>query len=95
MIERTQRQAARFVTSGNYSRYASVTQMLTDLNWPTLARCIIIIIIIYLICQKRQGDTKRQSLYEGVSLEDTKPKTEGTNTEKTQLQKNKKEHIHI
>ena len=38
MIERTQRQAARFVTS-NYSRYASVTQMLTDLNWPTLARC--------------------------------------------------------
>ena len=36
MIERTQRQAARFVTS-NYSRYASVTQMLTDLNWPTLA----------------------------------------------------------
>ena len=38
MIERTQRQAARFVTS-NYSRYASVTQMLTDLNWPKLARC--------------------------------------------------------
>ena len=38
MIERTQRQAARFVTS-NYSRYASVTQMLTNLNWPTLARC--------------------------------------------------------
>ena len=36
MIERTQRQAARFVTS-NYSRYTSVTQMLTDLNWPTLA----------------------------------------------------------
>ena len=37
MIERTLRQAARFVTS-NYSRYVSVTQMLTDLNWPTLAR---------------------------------------------------------
>ena len=38
MIEGTQQQAARFVTS-NYSRYASVMQMLTDLNWPTLARC--------------------------------------------------------
>ena len=38
MIERIQRQAARFVTS-NYSRYASVMQMLTDLNWPTLAQC--------------------------------------------------------
>ena len=31
--------------------------------------------IIYLICQKRQGDTKKQSLYKGVSLEDTKPIT--------------------
>ena len=48
---------------------------------------LLLLFIIYLICQKRQGDTKRQSLYEGVSLEDTKPKTEGTNTEKTQLQK--------
>ena len=38
MIERTRRQAARFVTS-NYSHYASVTQMLTDFNWPTLAQC--------------------------------------------------------
>ena len=36
----------------------------------------------YLICQKRQGDTKRQSLYKGVSLEDTKLKMEGTNSEK-------------
>ena len=35
MIERTQRQAARFVTN-KYSRYASV---ITDLNWPTLAQC--------------------------------------------------------
>ena len=38
LIKRTQRQAARFVTS-NYSRYVSVTQMLTGLNWPTLACC--------------------------------------------------------
>ena len=38
MIERTQQKAARFVTN-NYSRYASVTQMLTYLNWPTLAQC--------------------------------------------------------
>ena len=38
MIERTQQQAARFVTN-NYSCYASVTQILTDLNWPTLAQC--------------------------------------------------------
>ena len=35
--ERTQQQAARFVTS-NYS-HASITQMLIDPNWPTTARC--------------------------------------------------------
>jgi len=38
MIERCQRQAARFVMN-NYSSYASVTQMLNTLNWPTLAKC--------------------------------------------------------
>ena len=38
MIERSQRQAARFVMN-NFSSYASVTQMLTSLNWPTLAQC--------------------------------------------------------
>ena len=38
MIERSQRQAARFVMN-NFSHYASVTQMLTNLNWPTLAEC--------------------------------------------------------
>ena len=38
MIERSQRQAARFVMN-NFSPYASVTQMLTSLNWPTLAQC--------------------------------------------------------
>ena len=36
MIERSQRQTARFVMN-NFSPYASVTQMLTSLNWPTLA----------------------------------------------------------
>ena len=35
--DRTQRQEARFVTS-NYS-HASISQMLVDPNWPTLARC--------------------------------------------------------
>jgi len=34
-IENVQRPAARFVNN-NYSRYASVSEMLTDLNWPTL-----------------------------------------------------------
>ena len=43
-----------------------------------------------MICQKRQGDTNGQGLYKGVSLEYTKLKTEGTNTEKTQLQKPRK-----
>ena len=38
MIERSQRQAARFVMN-NFSPYASVTQMLISLNWPTLAQC--------------------------------------------------------
>ena len=38
MIERSQRQAARFVMN-NFSSYVSVTQMLTSLNWPTLAQC--------------------------------------------------------
>ena len=38
MIERSQGQAARFVIN-NFSSYASVTQMLTSLNWPTLAQC--------------------------------------------------------
>ena len=38
MIERSQRQAARFVMN-NFSLYASVTQMLISLNWPTLAQC--------------------------------------------------------
>ena len=38
MIERSQRQAARFVMN-NFSSYASVTQMLTSLNWSTLAQC--------------------------------------------------------
>ena len=38
MIERSQIQAARFVMN-NFSSYASVTQMLTSLNWPTLAQC--------------------------------------------------------
>ena len=37
-IERSQRQAARFVFN-NYSTYASVSQMLTNLNWPSLAHC--------------------------------------------------------
>ena len=34
-IEKIQRKSARFVT-GNYSREASVTTMLENLNWPTL-----------------------------------------------------------
>ena len=38
MIKRSQRQAARFVMN-NFSSYTSVTQMLTSLNWPTLAQC--------------------------------------------------------
>jgi len=37
-IERSQRQAARFVFN-NYSNYASVSEMLTNLNWPSLAHC--------------------------------------------------------
>ena len=37
-IERSQRQTARFVMN-NFSSYASVTQMLTSLNWRTLAQC--------------------------------------------------------
>ena len=36
-IENVQRRAARFVHH-NYSQYASVTQMLFNLNWPTLSR---------------------------------------------------------
>ena len=36
-IENVQRPAARFVHN-NYSRYASVTQKLSNLNWPTLSR---------------------------------------------------------
>ena len=38
LIERSQRQAAKFVMN-NFSSYASVTQMLTSLNLPTLAQC--------------------------------------------------------
>ena len=37
-IERSQRQAARFVLN-NFSTYASVLQMLTNLNWSILAHC--------------------------------------------------------
>jgi len=37
-IERSQGQAARFVMN-NFSTYASVTQMLTNFNWRTLAKC--------------------------------------------------------
>jgi len=37
-IKRSQRQAARYAMN-NFSTYASVTQMLTNLNWPTLAKC--------------------------------------------------------
>jgi len=36
-IENIQRWAARFVHN-KYSRYASVTQMLSNLHWPTLSR---------------------------------------------------------
>jgi len=36
-IENVQCRAARFVTN-NYSQYASVSEMLTNLNWPTLSR---------------------------------------------------------
>ena len=36
-IENVQRRAARFATN-NYSRYASVSEMLSTLNWPTLSR---------------------------------------------------------
>jgi len=36
--ERSQRQAARFVLN-NFSTYASVSQMLTNLNWLTIAHC--------------------------------------------------------
>ena len=42
---------------------------------------------------KRQGDTKRQSLYKDVSLEDTKLKTEGINTEKNTATKPRKNAI--
>ena len=38
MIERRQRQATRFVMN-NFSSYASVAQMLTNLNWPTIVEC--------------------------------------------------------
>jgi len=38
-IGRSQRQAARFALN-NFSTYASVSQMLTTINWPTLAHCI-------------------------------------------------------
>ena len=38
VIENVQRRAARFVTN-IYSRYASVTEMLSSLEWPTLSRC--------------------------------------------------------
>ena len=34
-IESVQRRAARFVNN-DYSRYSSVSSMLTDLNWPSL-----------------------------------------------------------
>jgi len=37
-IENVQRCAARFVTN-IYSCYASVTEMLSSLEWPTLSRC--------------------------------------------------------
>ena len=68
----------------------------TAKSTPFAVRLLLLLLfIIYLICQKRQGDTKRQSLYKGVSLEDTKLKTEGTNTEKNTATKTKKEHIHI
>ena len=81
-----------------YSPILSTTLLFLKLCWHnrgvpnyfhviTYYLWIIIIIIIYLICQKRQGDTKRQSLYKGVSLEDTKLNAEGTNT---QLQKPRK-----
>ena len=35
-IEIVQRRAARFVSS-NYDRYASVTQMLNNIGWPTMS----------------------------------------------------------
>ena len=35
MVEQVQRRAARFIFN-NYSRLASVSEMLTDLNWATL-----------------------------------------------------------
>ena len=35
MVEQVQRRAARFIFS-NYSRLASVSKILTDLNWATL-----------------------------------------------------------
>ena len=38
MIEGSQKQAARFVMN-NFSHYVSVTQMLTNLKWLTLAEC--------------------------------------------------------
>jgi len=38
VIKNVQRHAARFVTN-NYSRYASVTEMLSSLECPTLSRC--------------------------------------------------------
>ena len=34
-VESVQHRAARFVNS-DYSRYSSVSSMLTDLHWPTL-----------------------------------------------------------
>ena len=37
-IENVQRRAVRFVTN-NYSRYTGVTEMLSNLSWPTLTRC--------------------------------------------------------
>ena len=36
-LEKVQRNAARFVCN-NYSHYASVSEMLGRLNWPTLAQ---------------------------------------------------------
>ena len=56
--------------------------------------------LIYLICIDVLYTTaicscKRQSLYKGVSIEDTKLKTAGTNTEKNTATKTNKEHIHI
>ena len=39
MVEQVQRRAARFIFN-NYSRLASVSEMLTDLSWATLTHIV-------------------------------------------------------